>query len=628
VLTFASPWRVSALASATLFASLAGLARADEPTSITNVGSDIVVYRIQQPNVRQKVTVYPSVVFQPGDAVTISAGGCVQTGGFGSTWKRYVDPTGDKSDRFYHGNIWIPGNPMTRILEVVGRTLTASRRAWPPMPMYLELGYDDDKYSDNGYDAHDDGNDNQCKDVGPAWVVLVVRHTTPTIAGSMTPIPVVSGITGPPILTVDYQNPNYDTSSQGWSSRVCNGTQWLTAEDPPYEWTPVYRPRDVWNSDSTALSGLAVYPPQMIARGGISTSDMPFTHPFGGTNGVGGGGVDWETYVALDSAFAALLAPSNSGSAAAGGDPNGEYAQAVAHASHDLGLSLNGVLGTETDQFLVPLQYRTKEGDRVAELGRWIVDCGHPDFHTEMHPPLLFVRAQAITAGSNPDAPTTGAPSVTFTRIIGRPFLVSQDFRDGGLFHHFINEGLKALNPFLSTRIEAHPFIFPLPFIGQHFFSYIVRAPIQDPSTASGHSMQLRTSFHFTTRSGVIVSVTRASAESVRISIAMNAAAYRQAPLPVRHDVSISVNALINAAPENGKLLLNAFKYASPFLNPFVDRGFLTDVYNAPIPASTRDGEITDIAVDALNGGFQYSIDDDQPFPIYGWLRLEWQPRS
>ena len=30
--------------------------------------------------------------------------------------------------------------------------------------------------------------------------------------------------------------------------------------------------------------------------------------------------------------------------------------------------------------------YIPHEGDRIAMRGRWIIDCGHNDFHAELHP--------------------------------------------------------------------------------------------------------------------------------------------------------------------------------------------------------------------------------------------------
>ncbi|MFF7234355.1 hypothetical protein [Streptomyces sioyaensis] len=42
---------------------------------------------ITEPVVTQRETTYP-FAFLPGDHVTVSGGGCVQTGGHGLTWKR------------------------------------------------------------------------------------------------------------------------------------------------------------------------------------------------------------------------------------------------------------------------------------------------------------------------------------------------------------------------------------------------------------------------------------------------------------------------------------------------------------------------------------------------------------
>lgn len=41
---------------------------------------------------------------------------------------------------------------------------------------------------------------------------------------------------------------------------------------------------------------------------------------------------------------------------------------------------------TEIEQWLVPQGYRPDPGDRITVAGRWIIDGGHDDFHTELHP--------------------------------------------------------------------------------------------------------------------------------------------------------------------------------------------------------------------------------------------------
>lgn len=130
-----------------------------------------------------------SISFRPYDEVVVQAGGCVQTGGHGDTWKRYVNPSGNASDRLYHGKLSIPGATagLVRISSITRpyrpEPLHLVVNKLPPhydgSPLYLQLGYEDDDYGDNGYYKHDDGNDSQCRcdrDGGPAWIVITIIH--------------------------------------------------------------------------------------------------------------------------------------------------------------------------------------------------------------------------------------------------------------------------------------------------------------------------------------------------------------------------------------------------------------------------------------------------------------------
>jgi hypothetical protein len=167
---------VGAFASALLLAHLSGPARAEGPESVQQlVGAPgHTVWQITRPRVNAPSTEYPQITFKPGSTVTVNASGCVQTGGKGLTWKRYVDPTGDKSDKLYHGEISIPG--ATNGLEFFKPaqptvyTIPAGATVYPGS--HLRLGYTDDGYSDNGYDGHDDGDLNQCRGLGDAVVVI------------------------------------------------------------------------------------------------------------------------------------------------------------------------------------------------------------------------------------------------------------------------------------------------------------------------------------------------------------------------------------------------------------------------------------------------------------------------
>jgi len=129
--------------------------------------------------------------------VTVFANGCVQTGGSGRTWKRYVDPRGPNAERLYHGLVEIPGATahLVRIQTILGRELTVQRGVDPSL-YFLTLGYEDDGYSDNGYWGHDDGTGDQCKGVGPAWVMITIAHgiaRDPVVVPAPAPRPVGPG---------------------------------------------------------------------------------------------------------------------------------------------------------------------------------------------------------------------------------------------------------------------------------------------------------------------------------------------------------------------------------------------------------------------------------------------------
>jgi len=135
--------------------------------------------RIDRPIVNHPTTTYPTVRFRPGDHWTIRADGCVQTGGSGSTWKRYVDPRGDNSDRLYYGVVDVlDGGPMRPIRDVQGKTQIVPSNI-DTAHAVLRLGYVDDEYGDNSYEDHDDGTQDQCKGVGPAFVIVQITRETP-----------------------------------------------------------------------------------------------------------------------------------------------------------------------------------------------------------------------------------------------------------------------------------------------------------------------------------------------------------------------------------------------------------------------------------------------------------------
>jgi hypothetical protein len=168
---------------------------------------DLDVFLIRQPRVTQPWKEYDSVKFYEGDRVWVIAGGCVARGGccFGKYSNRYVDPRDGGSDRFHAGTIEIPhaiGAGAGRIKGIMGQLLTIG-----PIPnagyTTLKLGYEDEagKYDDNGYGNLDDGNNNECKGEGPAWVEIRIARQPKNQPPPPPP---------PPVADMDLWSANFD----------------------------------------------------------------------------------------------------------------------------------------------------------------------------------------------------------------------------------------------------------------------------------------------------------------------------------------------------------------------------------------------------------------------------------
>jgi hypothetical protein len=442
----------------------------------------------------------------------------------------------------------------------------------------------------------------------------------------------------PQILETVGTNPRppFDTSNPNWASDLVGGVKFPFGAK--WEWTPALNPRSEIEGQVTQISGTAINP-------GISGDDLEFVHPFGH---------DFEFFIAPDPQYTSLLARTNrrppSGPVTRSNCDrfgiDGEYCDAIA-AADGMGLpqGVPGVLGDETDQGLVPAPYRPQHGDRVAVLGRWIVDAGHEDFHTEIHPPRMIATARNLQ----------GSTEWTTSTIVGRPYLVSQEFLlgdtqtrdflnkgndDGATLEHGLKEIKKILGidcPWYyfglpcSTRAEFHPGIRDQSTLGLSWMLYYVRpeAPREDPGDT------LVTSFHFTVRDGVQVDVIPPlpGRDEVLVSVLMNPSSnYRQAPLPHKTEVTVydfpAAPWLAFAAQALGLLPADPrLLYAAAVLG----QGELTDRYDTPTAASVYDSQnvVENLPVRDLwyPRPTPVSVDNSasQPFPVYGYLNVGWQ---
>ncbi len=425
------------------------------------------------------------------------------------------------------------------------------------------------------------------------------------------------------------------------------------------EWNQVTAPSEDYDRDTVGFSGWLLQPE-------ISGADVPFTHPFGR---------DWECLVVLDPPFAGLLAPGN---VVADSD---ELTQAIA-AADDLGLpevlqttiqELGGLMAVETDERCVPAALHppfgevVRPGDRIAAIGRWIVDAAHTaivephktpqlpeggtSFRSEVHPPLLMA-----IGGTRVLTPTDVRTRIVLT---SRPFLVRQVYvvdtdrigddgakDDGTLLQHLDHE-LDKLGPDWwqlgipdSVTVEVHPQIAAKPFDGVHVAAFTVRPPPDTADLAGPLFGEAQVSFQFTHRAGVGVQVIGTDEvvdgqrqASVEVLISLNSAGYQPAPLPPRQEYVPSADEL-----EDGATLV-AVELVASLLNPVLDpvtrinraqallRGIVTDAYDVPgVDLLDRSQaqpfvEVTQIPAGA---GIVETSADDQPYPVFGWLDIRW----
>jgi hypothetical protein len=430
------------------------------------------------------------------------------------------------------------------------------------------------------------------------------------------------------------------------------------------EWVQVTVPSEDYDLETAGFSG-------WLLQAEISGADVPFTHPFGR---------DWKCLVVVDPPFAGLLAAGNV--AFDPNDPNDDEIRQAAVAYDDLGLpavlgmtirDLGGLMAVETDERCVsaalhpPFGEVVQPGDRIAAIGRWIVDAAHTaaveprktpqlpeggtSFRSEVHPPLLMA-----IGGTRVLTPTDVRTRIVLT---SRPFLARQVYvvdtdrigddgatDDGTLLQHLDHE-IGNLSPDWwqlgfpgSVTIEAHPQIAAKPFDGVHVAALTVRPPPDTAHLAGPLSGEAQASYQFTHRAGVGVQVIGTDQvvdgqrqASVEVLISLNDAGYQSAPLPPRQEYMPSADEL-----EDGAALV-AVELATSLLKPGLDPvtrinraqalwlSMVTDAYDVPgvnlLDRSQAQPfiEVTQIPAGA---GIVENSAGNQPYPVFGWLDIRW----
>jgi len=284
-------------------------------------------------------------------------------------------------------------------------------------------------------------------------------------------------------------------------------------------------------------------------------------------------------------------------------------------------------------------------------------------FRTEIHPPLLMAAAR-LTSGSIASGTTQGGQS---TRVLftSRPYLVGQRFTtntdtiwddsdpgDGPFFSHFVeevkkvNDTLLGIIPLGSTQVEAHPKIRSKPFQGAYTAHFVVRSPFVP--VGAHHSVppaHIVVSFQFTVRTGCGVQVTSSGPDSVDIIITMDSESYKP-PTPLnRRERTWTRDELVELDPSANDGYLDALKLSAViqatgftthsgipggalgFAEAFavLGRGIKTDEYDID---EIRNVNLLDASRavtasgDSIPPGQGVIVNDDQPFPVSGWLEI------
>lgn len=433
-----------------------------------------------------------------------------------------------------------------------------------------------------------------------------------------------------------------------------NGLEWVQAAEPleEYDRTPV------------GATGWVIEDPDE------SNSDFPFDHPFGVSvpdNSPLGfhRPWDWEFQMVLDNkqGYAGLLSPASS-IGENGGDVPPIPASIMPLVVPD------GFLGVEIDSALIPQSFKNQvhAGDRVAIFGRWILDEGHDfsvsgatgrQYRTEIHPPLVLATGSV-------QQPSSG-PQFTQVLFMSRPFLCGQTYcldpknayrdgvdDDGGFWDHLLNECVKVIGPPViniigigeSWKVEAHPKIKSRPFEGVNLLHFVVRPPTPAPPTGHGHfgnvgalpnRVRLAVSYQFTVRRGCAVQITSLAPGQIDVWISLNSAGYTPPSLPPRRDRNYFRQELDGLSKGSGtKILeLDALMTALGLLTggpidaakvlAVLSTGIKTDEY-----ASLPEFNILDASravntfSDNIPAGQGIAIDDEQPYPVFGWLNVKW----
>lgn len=375
------------------------------------------------------------------------------------------------------------------------------------------------------------------------------------------------------------------SASRTYLAELANGNP--LDSQVPLEWADI-----VPGGKQIAISGTAAYTH-------LGPQDNPFTHPFGN---------DLSMDVALDTGFRPFSRQLGSPEEKPG-QMHVEITSGVIPHVQRRSPASPGQTWEQLSDFnqtgMQPGFAHPSLGDRVLVQGRWIIDCGHANYGTELHP-MSFV------------AWTAHVGSATVARAYGNTVYDTQTYAEstvGGsgpprpFPAYFVSDVLAAtqgtIDHLSASEVETPTVAAPPPF------------RVCAPAGTSGHSLAVNSDM--VTRPGVEVSVvpeptTGCATVTVTYTASFQPAAtqLRQCVLPWSYITRI-------AAAQYGKSL--------------DVKGLIDKFVTAPAARAIVDRDPTSSCADALAGptvnpapvGRHVQVDGSQSVPFYGVVTVAWR---
>jgi hypothetical protein len=291
------------------------------------------------------------------------------------------------------------------------------------------------------------------------------------------------------------------------------------------------------------------------------------------------------------------------------------------HFSHD---GPPGTVHAEIEQRIIPrtpLGFNPTDGDRTILRGVWVLDCGHPPYGAEIHPPsfLAFARQSDAQTSIGMAVMVPYRSSLLFNPDVSfaTAFDDQERFNDVDTrpFPHALVQAVLSAVATKADHLESHALMIPNRIDSIHWHQC---APLPRPAGA-----RLDASWHFTARTGVTIQASLDDASGCVRFIATMGSDYTPMALPYA-DADWPWAALsASASGQLGQPIdvrmaiiqdLGSSAASAPALQ--VDHPPRVDAYAALQPRAGADGDAP-TAIDAHA--------DDQPFPFYGRARVAWK---